>query len=140
MMLGNWTQHAFVDYDDPGNCYKNSITCINTKYNHKCWNDGYHINHHLKPALHYTDYPKHFLDNLKAFSDNKAIVFIKLHYLQIWYYLMVKNYYTLSKHLAPIHDDCIDEEKAVNFLKSRTKKMPLRGISVQSLKLANTAS
>ncbi|RYD82638.1 MAG: fatty acid desaturase, partial [Sphingobacteriales bacterium] len=63
MMLGNWTQHAFIDFDEPENCYKNSITCINTPYNHKCWNDGYHINHHLKPALHWTQYPKHFIDN-----------------------------------------------------------------------------
>ncbi|MEJ7663111.1 MAG: fatty acid desaturase [Hymenobacter sp.] len=66
MMMGNWAQHAFVDADSPDNCYTNSVTCINTNYNHKCWNDGYHISHHLKPALHWTDHPAHFRKNLAA--------------------------------------------------------------------------
>ena len=57
LMLGNFAQHAFVDANDPGNAYKNSITCINTKYNHKCWNDGYHISHHIKPTKHCTEHP-----------------------------------------------------------------------------------
>ncbi len=57
MMVGNWAQHAFIDAGDPSNHYKNSITCINTKYNHKCWNDGYHISHHVKPNMHWTEHP-----------------------------------------------------------------------------------
>jgi hypothetical protein len=32
MMAGNWGQHAFVDRAAPENCYRNSITCINTGY------------------------------------------------------------------------------------------------------------
>ena len=44
-MTGNWAQHSFIDPADPGNAYRNSVTCINTKYNVKCWNDGYHISH-----------------------------------------------------------------------------------------------
>src|SRR5690242_19008286 len=75
MMLGNWNQHAFIDPSDPGNCLKNSITCINTAYNKKCWNDGYHINHHLKPAMHYTEYPDHFTANLNTFAKNNALIF-----------------------------------------------------------------
>ena len=59
-MMGNWTQHAFVDGEDPGNAYKNSITCINVKYNKKCWNDGYHISHHIRPAMHWTEHPTFF--------------------------------------------------------------------------------
>ena len=48
-MLGNWTQHAFIDSNNPGNAFTNSINCINTSYNKTCWNDGYHIIHHLRP-------------------------------------------------------------------------------------------
>ena len=52
MMAGNWGQHAFVDPDEPDNDFKSSITCINTRYNRRCFNDGYHIIHHLKPSIH----------------------------------------------------------------------------------------
>ena len=40
MMAGNWGQHAFVDEAAPANNYRNSITCINTRYNRRCFNDG----------------------------------------------------------------------------------------------------
>ncbi|WP_242920586.1 fatty acid desaturase family protein [Pontibacter liquoris] len=136
MMVGNWAQHAFVDYDEPGNCYKNSLTCINTKYNHKCWNDGYHISHHLKPTLHWTQYPAHFQENLQEFATNKALVFEGIHWLHIWLYLMTKNYRLLSAHLVNIHHAFSSEEEAIALMRSRTSKMPARGISMKSLRMA----
>jgi fatty acid desaturase len=135
MMLGNWAQHSFVDFDDPGNCYKNSITCINTPYNHKCWNDGYHINHHIQPSMHWTMYPTHFQQNLQEFAKNKALVFEGIHFLHIWWYLMKKDYATLATHLVNIQNTFAYEEEAIRLMKSRTSKMPKRGISVKSLKL-----
>ncbi len=48
MMCGNWAQHAFVDAADPGNPYRNSLTCIHARYNRRAFNDGYHIHHHVK--------------------------------------------------------------------------------------------
>ena len=39
-MAGNWVQHAFVSADQPENPFQNSVTCINVKFNHKCWNDA----------------------------------------------------------------------------------------------------
>lgn len=75
MMAGNWAQHAFIDPDNPGNIYRNSITCINTIYNRKCFNDGYHIGHHLRPHLHWTQMPGDFLKNIHLYQLNNAIVF-----------------------------------------------------------------
>ena len=134
MMVGNWAQHTFVDYDDPGNCYKNSITCINTSYNHKCWNDGYHINHHLKPAMHFTDYPIHFQQNINEFAENEALVFDGIHFLHVWWYVMNKNYEKLASHLVNINGMYTDDSEAIALMKSRTAKMPLRGITVKSLR------
>ncbi|WP_347156386.1 fatty acid desaturase family protein [Pontibacter chitinilyticus] len=141
MMVGNWAQHSLIDYDEPGNCYKNSITCINTKYNNKCWNDGYHINHHLQPSLHWTLYPVHFQENLEVFAANKALVFEGIHWLHIWLYLMTKNYKKLAAHLVNINHTFASEEEAIQVMKHRATKMPARGISVKSLKAAeaNTA-
>ncbi|MFN6945659.1 MAG: fatty acid desaturase family protein [Cytophagaceae bacterium] len=140
MMLGNWTQHSFVDYTDPGNCYKNSINCINTSYNNKCWNDGYHINHHIRPSLHWTEYPIHFLENLDEFSKNKALIFDGIHYLHVWFYLMNKNYKKLAQHLVNIHGTFSSEEEAIELMQSRTKKMEIRGITMRSLKKSGSVS
>jgi len=134
MMIGNWTQHAFVDFDEPGNCYKNSITCVNTPYNNICFNDGYHINHHLKPTMHYSAYPEHFKQTINDFGTNKALVFNDFHYLQIWICLMNKNYKKLASHLLNINHEFANADDAISVMKSRTHKMPVRGINARNYK------
>jgi fatty acid desaturase len=134
MMLGNWSQHAFVDYDTPQNFFTNSITCVNTSYNHKCWNDGYHTSHHLLPHLHWTEYPDHVRNNLGAFKKNKALIFHGIHYLHIWWYLMTGNYSRLADHLINIDGMFASKQEAIALLKSRTRKMPRRGITSDYLR------
>ena len=124
MMLGNWTQHAFVDKDDPGNPYKNSITCINVKYNHKCWNDGYHISHHIKPTLHWTEHPNHLLENLDEYAQNKAIVFDGIDFLKVWIYLLRHDYSKLADHVVNINNTFSSKEEIIAIMKSRVEKIP----------------
>ena len=88
MMLGNWTQHSFIDKNDPENNFTSAINCINTKYNQICWNDGYHTVHHLRPAMHYTEIPGEFLKLKEEFVRQKALIFDGIHYLHIFIYLM----------------------------------------------------
>jgi fatty acid desaturase len=123
MMLGNWTQHSFVDPEDPGNLYKNSITCINVPYNHKCWNDGYHISHHLKPAMHWTEHPRHLKSNLHEYKQNQAIIFDRLDFLQIWVLLMRKNYQKLARHVVNIDQAFKSEDEVIALLRHRTAKI-----------------
>jgi hypothetical protein len=125
MMLGNWAQHAFVDAATPANCYTNSVTCINTAYNHKCWNDGYHISHHLKPALHWTDHPAHFRQHLGEYIAQKAIVFDGIHFLHIFFYLMAKRYDLLARHFVLLDGAPRDEASVIAFLRSRTQRIAL---------------
>lgn len=70
LMAGNWTQHAFVDTTDPANPYLNSITFIDSPYNKRCFNDGYHIGHHVNMNRHWLDMPIDFMDNLENLSRN----------------------------------------------------------------------
>lgn len=124
MMSGNWAQHAFIDTNEPENIYKNSITCINSGYNKKCFNDGYHIGHHLRPGMHWTEMPGDFLKNIEKYRANEAIVFEGLDYFQIWFLLMTKNYAYLSKRLVPLSDETPDPINiSSRFLKSRTRKI-----------------
>jgi len=123
MMMGNWAQHSFIDADDPGNDYTNSITCINAKYNHKCWNDGYHISHHVKPAMHWTLHPAHLQENLDVYAKNKSLIFEGVDFLFVWKNLMFKNYDLLQKHLVNVNGMFASEEEAIALMKLRTAKI-----------------
>jgi hypothetical protein len=97
MMAGNWAQHAFIDVATPESPYRNSITCVNSSYNHMGFNDGYHIGHHVKPTLHWTEMPGDFLRNIDCYRTEKAIVFRRLDYFGIWALLMTHQYRFLSR-------------------------------------------
>jgi len=125
-MVGNWSQHAFVSAEDPSNAYKNSITVINTKYNHKCWNDGYHISHHLKPALHWTEHPQYFQSTINDYAKNEAIIFDGIHFLHVFIWLMGKRYDLLAKHFVNVGDRFKSNEEIIAFLKTRTRKIEHR--------------
>jgi len=122
-MMGNWAQHAFVCAQDPSNAYKNSITVINTKYNHKCWNDGYHISHHIKPAMHWTEHPLYFQSTLKEYADNEAIIFDGIHFLHVFVWLMGKRYDLLADHFVNVGDRFKSNEEIITFLRRRTQKI-----------------
>ena len=122
MMAGNWGQHAFIDPDQPENNYLNSITCINTLYNKKCFNDGYHIGHHLKPHMHWTDMPVDFEKNIKKYIENKALIFEGIDYFQIWTLLMARQYQRLANHVVNIGNIYHSKEDIIATLKTRLKK------------------
>lgn len=121
MMAGNWGQHAFVDVDDPGNCYRNSINIINSSYNRTCFNDGYHIVHHIKPALHWTEMPVWFQDNLDQFGANDAVVFDGIgDNTAVWFWLMLGNYGKLADHLVQLPGAPVrTRDEKIAFLQQR---------------------
>ncbi|MBZ4192306.1 fatty acid desaturase family protein [Niabella beijingensis] len=123
MMLGNWTQHSFINHSDPEDLYTNAINCINTDYNRICWNDGYHIIHHLRPGLHYTDMPGEFLKRKDELAARKAIVFDGIHYLHIFIYLMTKRYGKLADNLVNINNMFENREQAIALMKERTRRI-----------------
>ena len=125
MMIGNWAQHAFVDRADPEDNYTNAITCINTKYNKICWNDGYHVTHHLRPAIHYTEMPVEFMKQKDKMAEEKSLVFDGIHYLHIFVFLVTKRYDKLAKNLVNINNTFSSDEEAIALMKARTKKFKI---------------
>ncbi len=123
-MAGNWVQHAFVDPDDPGNHFKNSVTCINVKFNHKCWNDGYHASHHVDPKRHWTDHPRFFREHLDDYVREKAVVFSGVNYLDIFGMLLRDDYKKLATHFVDIGNTYKDDEEVIAFLRSRVDPIP----------------
>ena len=118
MMAGNFAQHAFVDMDDPDNAYNNSTNLTNTNYNHKSYNDGYHIVHHLRPAMHWTEMAQYYEDNVQDFIDADALVFDGIRDNQhVWFLLMTKNYDTLANKMVNFNGRTHDEKVA--YLKNK---------------------
>jgi fatty acid desaturase len=121
MMAGNWGQHAFVDETSPENNYRNSITCINSAYNRRCFNDGYHIGHHLKSTRHWTEMPLEFEANIATYAAERAIVFTGIDFFVVWLLLMLKRYEALARRLVPLGDTPMSLEEGIALLRSRTQ-------------------
>jgi len=123
LMGGNWAQHAFIDNSAPENSYKNSITVVDSVYNKRCFNDGYHIGHHLSPGMHWSEMPQDFENNIDTYYENEAMVFRKLDYQIIWFLLMLKQYKFLAKFYVP-HNEKVDLDQVVARIK--TKLIPVK--------------
>lgn len=122
MMAGNWGQHAFVDASDPANPYKNSITCINTRYNKRCFNDGYHIHHHVKARTHWSEMPAEFEGNKAEYAAQDAIVFEGIDFFQVWLYLMLGRWNALAERFVQLPGAPVrSRDEVIEFLKSRVQ-------------------
>lgn len=125
MMAGNWAQHAFIDPRDPNNPYWNSITCINTRYNRRCFNDGYHIHHHVKARTHWSEMPAEFQQNRAVYGQHDAVVFDGIDFFQVWLLLMGGRWQRLAKHFVALPGAPErTEDEIIRFLKSRTQPLP----------------
>jgi fatty acid desaturase len=124
MMCGNWGQHAFVDPADPGNPYRMATTFINVRYNRRCFNDGYHVAHHLAPTRHWTELPGDFLADRARYAAENAIVFQGLDNFMCWGLLMLKDYDRLARHFVDLGETPRTHDAIVALLRARTQ--PIR--------------
>ena len=124
MMAGNWGQHAFIDRAAPENSYRNSITCINSAYNRRCFNDGYHIGHHVKATRHWTEMPGDFVANLATYEAEGAIVFEGIDFFVVWLLLMLGRYDKLARRVVQLGATSRSQAETEAFLRSRVQWMP----------------
>jgi fatty acid desaturase len=132
MMWGNWGQHAFIDPERPENCYVNSITCINSRYNRRCFNDGYHISHHWKANRHWTDHPKELEDNLAAYAREGAIVFEGIDFFMVSLWLFLGRYDWLAEKYVHLGGPEKSKDEIIALMKSRLKPIPFERAPEQS--------
>jgi hypothetical protein len=125
MMLGNWAQHAFLDRASPENNFRSAATCVNSRFNHAAFNDGYHIGHHLKSSMHWTDMPGELLKNESRYAQEGAIVFEGLDWGMVWLLLMTKSYRALARRVVPLDGRHLPLEETIELLRSRTAAIAL---------------
>jgi len=122
MMAGNWGQHAFIDPAAPDDSYRNSITCINSTYNRQCFNDGYHIGHHLQMTLHWTELPGDFVKNKARYVEHGALVFRGVDFFVVWVWLMLGRYDWLARRYVDLADAKLSQDQIIALLKARTRR------------------
>jgi fatty acid desaturase len=121
MMAGNWGQHAFVDEASPENNYRNSITCINCSYNRRCFNDGYHIGHHLKATRHWTEMPEELERHVETYAAQGAIIFAGIDFFGVWLCLMLGRYDWLARRFVQLGEVRRRPDEIVALLQGRTR-------------------
>jgi hypothetical protein len=127
MMMGNWTQHSFISQEHPEDPFQSSITCINTRYNRRCFNDGYHILHHIKPRAHWTEHPVEFENAIAEYAAHDAIVFNGVDYFQIWLNMMLGRWHYLAGKFVQLPGAPVrTPEQVIALLKSRVQPFPSR--------------
>jgi fatty acid desaturase len=127
MMMGNWTQHSFISQEHPEDPFQSSITCINTRYNRRCFNDGYHILHHLAPRAHWTEHPTLFEKALPEYAAHDAIVFDGVDYFQIWLNMMLGRWGFLADRFVHLEGaPARSRDDVIAFLQSRVQPVPAR--------------
>ena len=120
MMVGNWGQHAFINVERRNNGLTNAITCVNSKYNERCFNDGYHIGHHLRANLHWSEMPKDLVANKAKYVEHEAIVFEGLDFFLVSVLLWTKSYRTLARRFVRLGAPMTDDE-VIALLKRRVQ-------------------
>jgi hypothetical protein len=119
MMVGNWGQHAFINTARKNNGIANSITCVNSGYNRRAFNDGYHIGHHLKANRHWTELPQDFLDNREMYARAGAIVFEGVDFFLVSLLLWTGSWGTLARRYVRLDGQPRSDEEVIAMLKSR---------------------
>jgi len=75
-MIGNYSQHIFIDPDNFDDNYALTVNCIGTGSNNQMsFNDGYHIIHHYNSRIHWSELPDEYLNTWKEHDDRKALIF-----------------------------------------------------------------
>jgi len=123
LSFGNYSQHIFIDPNNPKSNYGLAYNCVNCPDNMRTFNDGYHIVHHIQSTLHWTLLPDHFIQNIDKYIEEDAINFLGLGFFDVGVMVVTRQYHKLAKHYIRLSDKYKTDEDVVKMLKNRLQRI-----------------
>jgi len=118
-----WVQHAFCDPERPEDYFTNTVTVVNDE---NFMNEGFHLCHHHRASLHWTEMPVHFERIRDRMKEAGSLVFQDLDFMGLFLELtLLRRMNVLAEKLVPWEP--MNHEQRLALLSKRTSLRTLAG-------------
>lgn len=117
MAMTAWVQHAFYDEERPEDYFANTVTVYDEV---NFMNEGYHLSHHHRSGLHWTEMPAHHEHISSKMRESGSVVFRDLDFMELFLELtLLRRMDVLAEKLVPWEP--MDHAERLALLEKRTK-------------------